>query len=294
MKFLITGSTGQLGQELVRQSRGLNVEIQTPSRMEMDITDIDQIHHHLVNYRPSIVVNAAAYTHVDKAETECDLAFAVNKAGPAFLAQSCAKLHIPLIHISTDYVFDGTKEEPYVETDPIAPLGMYGRSKAEGETAIRSCLKEHIIIRTSWLYSVYRHNFVKTMLKLGAEKNVIRVVSDQFGSPTSAADLAEAVLTISAKIHEGIIIDWGIYHYCSAGITTWHGFAENILDLAKPYGSIKVQRVEAISTAEFPTPAKRPVYSVLNCKRIKKHFGIEPKAWQASLQTTIDRIYSGD
>jgi dTDP-4-dehydrorhamnose reductase len=153
-------------------------------------------------------------------------------------------------------------------------------------------LKHHIILRTSWLYSVYGHNFVKTILNLGTEKKVIPVVADQFGSPTSAADLAEAVLTIAAKIGINADLDWGTYHYCGDGVTSWHGFAKEVLQLASPYVPLQTKHVEAITTAEYPTPVKRPPYSALDCSRIKKVFGIDPKPWQQSLKRTIDRIFS--
>jgi dTDP-4-dehydrorhamnose reductase len=292
MTVLITGANGQLGRELVRQSQALNIEFQACTRQQLDITKTEQIKQILTDTRPSVLVNAAAYTHVDKAEAESDLAFAVNQFGPGYLAHGCAEHNVRLIHISTDYVFDGTKGAPYLETDPTAPLGIYGQSKAAGEAAIRSVLEAHIILRTSWLYGIYRNNFVKTMLKLGTEKNVIRVVADQFGSPTSAADLAEAVLAIAAKISAEATRDWGTYHYSGNGTTTWHGLAEKVLQLARPYVPIQTQRVEAISTAEYPTPAKRPPYSVLDCSRLKTHFGIDPKPWQQSLKHTIDRIFS--
>ena len=292
MTIFITGANGQLGRELVRQGHAFNIELHAFKRQELDITQPNQVNTILAKTSPSLVVNAAAYTNVDKAETEADLAFEVNKIAPGYLARCCAERNIALIHISSDFVFDGIKGKPYHETDPIAPLGIYGQSKAQGEAAIRSVLKNHIILRTSWLYSVYRHNFVKTILALGAEKKIIAVVADQFGSPTSAADLAEAVLTIAAKISDADDLDWGTYHYCGNGITSWHGWAQEILQLAAPFVHLQTEHVEAITTAEYPTPAKRPPYSALDCSRIKKFFGIEPKPWQQSLKRTIELIFS--
>ena len=292
MRMLITGANGQLGRELIRQGRALNIGLHAFKRQELDITQPNQVNTILAKTSPSLVVNAAAYTNVDKAETEADLAFEVNKIAPGYLARCCAERNIALIHISSDFVFDGIKGKPYHETDPIAPLGIYGQSKAQGEAAIRSVLKNHIILRTSWLYSVYRHNFVKTILALGAEKKIIAVVADQFGSPTSAADLAETVLTIAAKISDADDLDWGTYHYCGNGITSWHGWAQEILQLASPFVHLQTEHVEAITTAEYPTPAKRPPYSALDCSRIKKFFRIEPKPWQQSLKRTIERIFS--
>jgi len=292
MKVLITGANGQLGRELVRLGQRFEFEVHSFSRQQLDITNKNQIEQIFSRISPSLVINAAAYTQVDRAENESDLAYAVNKDGPAYLARYCDDNHLTLIHISTDYVFDGTKGRPYQESDPIAPLGVYGQSKAQGETAIRSILPNHIIVRTSWLYAVYGNNFVKTILKLATEKTTLRVVADQFGSPTSAADLANAVLTIARKISASKKIYWGTYHYCCKGITTWHALAEKIIELAMPYAALRARHVEAITTAEWPTPAKRPPYSVLDCSRLKSRFGIEPEAWQQSLKHTIDRIFA--
>ena len=292
MKVLITGANGQLGRELVRLGQRFEFEVHSFSRQQLDITNKNQIEQIFSRISPSLVINAAAYTQVDRAENESDLAYAVNKDGPAYLARYCDDNHLTLIHISTDYVFDGTKGRPYQESDPIAPLGVYGQSKAQGETAIRSILPNHIIVRTSWLYAVYGNNFVKNILKLATEKTTLRVVADQFGSPTSAADLANAVLTIARKISASEKNYWGTYHYCCKGITTWHALAEKIIELAMPYAALRARHVEAITTAEWPTPAKRPPYSVLDCSRLKSRFGIEPEAWQQSLKHTIDRIFA--
>jgi dTDP-4-dehydrorhamnose reductase len=292
MKVLITGANGQLGRELVRQGQCAGFEVQRLDRQHLDITDengIRQVFRHIL---PSVIINAAAYTDVDRAEDEADAAFAVNENAPRYLARCCADQHLSLIHISTDYVFNGAKGSPYTEDDPIAPLGVYGRSKARGEAAIRSVLKNHIIVRTSWLYGVYGNNFVKTILRLGRERSNIRVVADQFGSPTSATDLAAALLKIANKIETDKLIEWGTYHYCGQGITTWHGLAEKILQLAATYTSLKTNQVEAITTAEWPTPVKRPPYSVLDCTLLKRKFGIDSKPWPTSLAHTIERIFS--
>ena len=292
MRMLVTGANGQLGRELVRQANAFNLEFLAYSRQNLDITQPSQVKTAVAEVAPSLVVNAAAYTNVDTAENEPDLAFEVNKIAPGYLARCCADRGIALIHISSDYVFDGAKGKPYNESDPIAPLGIYGQSKAQGEVAVRSVLQNHIILRTSWLYSAYRRNFVKTMLHLGTAKKRVRVVADQFGSPTSAADLAEAVLTIAEKIGYGDDFDWGTYHYCSNGVISWHDLAKEVLHLASHYVSLQTKHVEAITTADYPTPAKRPPYSALDCSRIKKVFGIDPKPWQKSLKRTIDRIFT--
>ncbi|HJO62871.1 MAG TPA: dTDP-4-dehydrorhamnose reductase, partial [Desulfobacterales bacterium] len=229
-------------------------------------------------------------TNVDRAETEKTPAFAVNRDGPKNIAQSCERKNIPLIHISTDYVFNGKTKYPYTEADQVSPLGVYGHSKSEGEKKIRSQIKRHIIIRTSWLYGVCGHNFVKTMLGLGNENSRLKVVSDQFGSPTSAADLAETVLTIGRQIQNSIKIDWGTYHYCGLGTATWHLFAEKIFQIAKQYTPLRIETVEPIKTDEYPTPAERPMYSVLDCSRIEQRLGIHPKPWEESLHETIARM----
>ncbi len=293
MKIFTTGSEGQLGWELLRQGERFDFEVIGADLPETDITDSSQLENILADLQPSLVVNAAAYTNVDGAETEEMLAFAVNRDGPANLAKVCADAGIPLIHISTDFVFDGKKTTPYVEADTVSPLGIYARSKAAGEDAVRSRVKEHLIMRTAWLYGVHGHNFVKTMLRIGKERDVVRVVADQYGSPTFAADLAEAVLTMAAQVRDGSEIGWGTYHYCGSGVTTWHGFAEAIFEVAGQYPPRKTTRAEPITTAEYPTAAKRPMYSALDCALIQKNFRITPKPWQERLKFMIEQILSG-
>ena len=203
----------------------------------------------------------------------------MNKTGCTNLARICAQNQIPLIHISTDYVFDGQKGTPYLETDPISPIGVYGRSKAEGEIEIRSILKEHIILRTSWLYGIHGQNFVKTMINLATGKKEIRVVADQYGSPTNATDLARAILILGDHLHSKPKIEWGTYHYCGSGVISWHTFAEKIMELTRLHGGVRSARVEPVATADYPTQAARPIYSALDCNRIRKHFGISPQPW---------------
>jgi len=290
MKLLIIGSKGQLGSELVIECKRNDFSFLALDLPEFNITDSPQVKKTLADFMPSIVINASAYTNVDMAETEPKMAYTVNSDGPANLAVSCDKNRIPIIHISTDYVFDGSKGQPYAESDPVSPLGIYGKSKEKGESKLRSVLKQHIILRTSWLYSAYGNNFVKTMLKLGKEKEIIKVVSDQYGCPTCAADLAEAVVDISKQITQNFKIAWGTYHYCGLGITTWHEFAKAIFEIASQYQNYKVSSVEAITTAQYPTKTKRPAFSALDCGLFKKHFGINIKPWQESLEKTIERI----
>jgi dTDP-4-dehydrorhamnose reductase len=291
MKLLVIGSKGQLGWELCRQGkeRGFNlVPLDLP---EFDITDQSAVSSTVPRSNADLVVNAAAYTAVDKAESEPDLAFAVNRDGPSYLAMACAEIGIPLIHVSTDYVFDGCKEGPYLETDQVCPIGVYGKSKAAGEEKVRRRLKEHIILRSSWLYGVHGNNFVKTMLRLGKEKQELSVVDDQYGCPTFAADLAEAILTISSSIGRGQNISWGTYHYCGSGNTTWYGFASKIFEIAKDYDTLKLKKVIPISTLEYPTPASRPENSIMDCSSLKQNFNISPPEWQDSLEVMLQRLF---
>lgn len=292
MKTLIFGAAGQLGYELMRQGQALGLDIQGVDLPRSDITEMTQVINDFADYRPLLVINAAAYTNVDGAESEPELAMAINKDGPANIARACVENNIPLIHISTDYVFDGEKGAPYRETDPVSPIGVYGRSKAEGESVLRSVLNEHIILRTAWLYGSHGRNFVKTIMKLAREKEEIRVVSDQYGSPTSAADLAETILRISNIIQQGAAIAWGTYHYCGRGIISWHEFAQAIVDMCRHQGRVKVERVAPINTADYPTRAGRPPYSALDCGLINQRFGIAPKPWQTSLAVTVHELLS--
>jgi len=290
MRILTYGENGQLGYELMRLGHALTLDMHGLEYPQTDISEISRVASDFAGCRPDLVINAAAYTNVDGAETESTLAMAINKDGPANLARVCAEYEIPLIHISTDYVFDGAKGSSYLETDPVAPLGVYGRSKAAGEQAVRSALEEHIIIRTSWLYGVHGHNFVRTMLKLAMEREELRVVCDQYGSPTSAADLAAAVLSIAGFVRQRRAINWGTYHYCGLGIVSWHAFAKTILEIGRRYTRLKTLRVEPIKTAEYPTPAARPAYSALDCSLISRHFGISAKPWRDSLKPVIQKL----
>ena len=251
MTILIFGASGQLGHELIRQSHLSQMPVFAPTRNQFDITQISQVDEAFAKFCPSIAINAAAYTDVDGAESEAERAFGINKTGAENLARSCARLLIPLVHVSTDYVFDGSKGLPYVETDPIRPLGVYGRSKAEGEDKIRTALPEHLIVRASWLYSGHGDNFVTTMLSLGRQKKELDVVADQFGSPTSATDLAEVLLHLALQILNRSAITWGTYHYCGEGVTTWYEFANNIFRIAERHECLQLKRIKPITTEEF-------------------------------------------
>lgn len=292
MKILITGSNGQLGSELMIQGNGLGHEMTGVDIPEFDISDQEQINGIFSGKKFDVVINAAAYTAVDLAESEKEKAEAVNTTGPALLARACSDLRIPLIHVSTDYVFDGTKAGPYTESDPPAPLGVYGITKLNGETAVRNVLKEHIIVRTAWVYGVYGKNFVKTMLNLGRDRDELRVVSDQRGCPTDSFDLASALLIAAEKTKkENIAEIWGTYNFCGKGETTWHGFAEAIFEEASVYEKFKVKKIHAITTSEYPTPAKRPANSALCCTKFSTVFGVDIPEWRQSLNKMLKRLY---
>lgn len=291
MKILVIGSNGQLGWELTGLGSRRGWPILALDYPEIDITVPATLDACFDSNRIDLVINTAAYTAVDKAESEPDVAFAVNREGPAHLADRCLKHGIPMIHVSTDYVFDGTKSGAYVEEDTVAPLGIYGASKAAGEEEVRNRLPEHIIVRTAWLCGVHGHNFVKTILKAGREKTSLRVVADQRGCPTFSADLAEAILEIAGQAEKNGSVQWGTYHYCGAGQTTWHGFAEAVFEIAGQYETFAVEEVVPISTADYPTPVKRPANSVLDCAKIERHFGIRPRPLRESLTEMIQQLY---
>lgn len=292
MKILALGSNGQLGWEILRMAKAGDIECLGVDRPEFDITDRRAVGKAVDQGKFSIVINAAAYPAVDKAEAERDEAFAVNAKGPGYVAFACAKSNIPLIHISTDYVFDGSKKAPYTETDPICPTSAYGESKAAGEKVVREHLEAHLILRTSWLYSTHGNNFVKTILRLASEREELRVVADQYGCPTYAADLAAVILHMTEQIHRGGSTPWGTYHYCGQGVTTWHGFAQKICEIGEKHAPLKVKEIKAISTEEYPTPAKRPPYSALDCSKIERSFGIRTRPWQDSLGEMLGKMFS--
>jgi dTDP-4-dehydrorhamnose reductase len=290
MKILLTGSKGQLGQEV--EIAGLNAgwDIISMDLPEIDIAEINNLTRIFSELKPSIVINAAAYTAVDLAETQENTCYAVNLKGPANLAQLCSHYNSRLIHISTDYVFNGKGNRPYQEDDPVSPVNVYGYSKAEGEKAVLSGSGNHIVIRTSWLYGRYGKNFVKTMLRMGQEKKSIRVVNDQYGCPTCAYDLAEAIIVIAQRLVENRSNYSGLYHFCGNSIITWYEFAVSIFQFAGELGISDIPVVIPIPTSQFPTAAKRPLYTALDCSKIKKVFEIEFKPWQQSLKNTIHQI----
>jgi len=286
MRVLVTGASGQVGGALVRLAgdpAAAGLDLVGVGRDRLDLAQPGRIDGALDAVQPDLVVNPAAYTAVDKAEQERDLAFAVNRDGPAALAAACAERGIGLIHISTDYVFDGTGTRPYRPEDPVAPLGVYGASKEAGETAIRHAIEDHVILRTAWVYAARGGNFMNTMLRVGKDRDELRVVADQHGTPTAAIDIARAVLALSRARIEGAPVVPGTYHYTSEGETTWHGFAEAIFArAADAWGRRPV--VQAITTEEYPTPARRPAYSVLDCAGLVSALPSLPRrSWQAAL-----------
>ena len=275
IKILVTGGNGQLAQclkDVVKHHKNLAVDFQ--DLPDLDITNPSQLESYFSKRQFDYCINCAAYTAVDLAEEQSDLAYAVNAEGPKKLAEVCQKHQVTLIHISTDFVFDGKKRTPYLETDVPNPLGVYGTSKLQGERNIQEVMEDYFIIRTSWLYSEYGNNFMKTMLKLSETREEISVVSDQFGSPTYAGDLAEVLI----KIVLSSSISYGIYHYSNGGIVSWYDFA---VEIFKQFG--KPIEVKPIKTKDYPTAAKRPEFSVLDTTKIENNFDCTIKDWQRSL-----------
>jgi dTDP-4-dehydrorhamnose reductase len=281
---LVLGSAGQVARALARQGTVGPHPILCRGRPEGDLTNSASLERLVDEVSPAAVVNAAAYTAVDKAEADPAAAFAVNATGPAFLAALCRDRDLPLLHLSTDYVFDGSSRKPYLETDAITPLSVYGASKAAGEAAVRRTWPKHLVLRTAWVYSADGHNFLNTMLRLGSEREQLSVVDDQHGSPTWADDIAAAIATALARVltRPEIPALWGTYHLTNSGDTSWYGFAREIFRLAAAAGR-KTPSVIPIPAAAYPLPARRPAYSVLDTRKIKDAFGIELPPWQTSL-----------
>lgn len=290
MKLLVLGSGGQVGNELCRYPWPEDYRVTALDQPGLDITERDAVFGGLARLRPDVVLNAAAYTAVDRAESESAAAWAGNCDGPAFLAAACREAGIPLIHISTDYVFDGEQAAPYREDAPVNPLGVYGRSKAAGEQAVREILPHHVVLRTAWLYSAHGHNFVRTILRLADEGSALRVVADQIGSPTSARDLAAAIVAIVGACATRKA-RWGTYHFAGAGAVSWYGLAEALLAIAAPWRG-PPPRVTPITTAEYSTPARRPANAVLDCGRISEAFGIAPRPWREAVVEVVRERYT--
>jgi dTDP-4-dehydrorhamnose reductase len=286
--ILVTGGTGQLASALARRAG-----IHRVGRPEFDFDRPETIETSFRSAAPRMVVNAAAYTAVDAAENDAGAAYRTNRDGPALLARLCAEADIPLIHVSTDYVFDGTKPDPYVETDPVAPQCVYGASKLAGEAAVMASGAKAIIVRTAWVYAATGKNFVRTMLAAGKNRDRLSVVADQFGCPTNAADLADAIQAIAARLD---LTGWqpeyrGVFHAAGTGATSWHGLAVATFEEAGRHGS-KVPEVAPIATADWPTPAKRPANSRLDCTHLFDVYGVRLPHWRVSLNRTVDAIFA--
>lgn len=286
----VIGASGQVASALVRRAESAGLPLVARGRPEADLTDIASIGRLIDAVRPSLVVNAAGYTAVDKAESESQAAFRLNAEGPGKLAVICAALGLPLIHISTDYVFSGLADAPYPENAAPQPLNAYGASKAAGEMAIAAACPHHVILRTAWVYGLEGQNFVRTMLRLGAEREELNVVADQFGSPTFADDLADAILSIARNVGSGEPANFGTYHFTNAGATTWHQFAEAIFAHANAAGRKTPRIIRAITTQDYPTPARRPPYAVLDCSGIETKFRVARPSWQDALARAMPAI----
>ena len=287
MRVLVFGGNGQVGRELARASWPAGCATVLLDRAGCDLQDADSVERTVLRLRPDVVVNAAAYTAVDRAEGEPELALIVNRDAPAAMASACDRAGASLIHLSTDYVFDGLKIAAYVEDDPIAPLSVYGRTKAEGEVAVRERLRRHLIIRTSWVFAAHGTNFVRTILRLARERSELQIVCDQRGAPTAARDIARSVASIVGSLMQGRA-EWGTFHFSSGEATTWHDFALAIVDF-----SGKPIQVVPITTEKYRTAARRPPNSLLDCGRIDRHYGIRQPSWRLALSNVIAEIENG-
>jgi len=286
---LVTGGSGQVGGALAAMGEVEGFRFVAPGRDELDLLSPTSFAAFLASRPWAAIINAAAYTAVDKAESEVEEAWRINALAPAVLAREAARAGVPLVHVSTDYVFNGASARPYMEDDAVAPLGVYGASKAAGEQGVRTGGGRFAIVRTSWVVSAQRANFLKTMLRLGAERDVLRVVADQQGAPTSARDLAGALALIARALVCDPAASSGTFHFANAGATTWADFAAEIFRLSAQRGGPSA-RVEPITTADYPTPARRPACSLLSTESIQKLYGVTPRPWQAAIADIIDEL----
>lgn len=280
--ILITGGTGQVGLELARADWPAEVVLHLPTREQLDLSDPASVRAAFAATPFAAVINSGAYTTVDKAESEVAEVFAANAMGPAVLAGATRSAQIPLIQVSTDYVFDGTKDAPYGEEDPTAPLGVYGASKLAGELAVRFGNPRSVVLRTAWVLSVHRANFLKSMLRLAADRPGLRVVGDQVGCPTSAQDIAATLKTLALRMISDPEAPTGVYHFVNAGETSWAGLAREIMTLSAAEGG-PTATVEAITTADYPTPARRPANSRLSTSKLAGDYGIHPRSWRVAV-----------
>lgn len=286
MRVLVTGASGQVGTEVLHLAPLLGIEAVGLDRARLDVADPEAVRAAVDRHRPDAVVNAAAYTAVDRAEAEPDLAFAVNRDGAARMAEACAHAEIPLVHLSTDYVFDGTKGAPYTPDNPVSPVNVYGASKAAGEAAVRERLAAHVVLRTAWVFSAHGANFVRTILRLAAERDRLGVVADQWGHPTWAGDVARAALVAAEGAVLGTV-PFGTYHVAGAPLTTWHGLAEAAVEAAVATGRLSAVSVDPIPTSAYPTPARRPERVELEMTRSFAALGLEPFDWRGAVARTV-------
>ncbi|MBB3933663.1 dTDP-4-dehydrorhamnose reductase [Kaistia hirudinis] len=292
-RMAVTGRTGQIALSLAEGAEAAGFSLVTLARPEVDLAEPASVEAALLALAPDLVVSAAAYTAVDKAESEPDLAMRVNRDGPMMLARTASRLGIPIVHLSTDYVFDGTKGAPYLETDAVSPLGVYGATKLAGERAIAEASDDYAILRTSWVYSLFGANFVKTMLRLAASRDRLTVVADQRGRPSYAPDIAAGIFAVARHLLETSAPEGrGVFHLTGGGDTTWHAFAAAIVAGAAERGGRGVP-VDPITTADYPTPARRPADSRLDCGRIERIHGVALPDWRVSLDACLDRLMAG-
>jgi dTDP-4-dehydrorhamnose reductase len=287
--ILITGANGQLGRELLAMAPAYgSLEVVGVDRQQCDISDAASVSRCFGAVRPALVINAAAYTQVDRAESDVARAYAVNRGGARHLAQACADDGVPLLHVSTDYVYDGSKATPWHVGDVVAPLGVYGASKLAGEMAVREARLPHVILRTSWVFGEYGNNFVRTMLRLATVRDELRVVADQRGGPTWTGDLAAALLAVAQRHLDGGTVHWGTYHYAGQPATTWHGFAQTVVAEGFAAGLLpRLTPVRAIATSDFPTPAHRPANSVLDMAETQRHLHLPAPDWRVGLRQVL-------
>ncbi|KTB59926.1 dTDP-4-dehydrorhamnose reductase [Pseudomonas allii] len=285
MKILICGQHGQVSRELQQRLQGLG-ELIVLGRDQLDLANAEQIRQQVRAHRPSLIINAAAHTAVDQAESEPDAAFAINAIAPGILAEEAKALGIPLIHYSTDYVFDGSKPAPYTEADTPNPLGVYGKSKLAGEQAIAAVGGQYLILRTSWVYSNHGKNFLLTMQRLLQEKPQMRIVADQIGAPTWAGSIADSTLALIERWQVGTAGEWGVYHLTAQGETSWFGFAEAIGEHLRNQGKACAE-LEPIPSSAYPTPAQRPLNSRLDCSRLHQQWHVSQPHWQDALHECL-------
>ena len=287
--ILVTGGAGQVGLELLAADWPEGVILHAPNRDELDLSDPVSIRSAFARQPWAAVINSGAWTAVDKAETEAAAAFAVNGLAPAVLAELARDAGVPTIQVSTDYVFDGSKADPYGEDDPVGPIGVYGASKLAGELAVRTIQPRSVVLRTAWVLSPHRANFLKTMLRLAADRPTLRVVDDQHGCPTSARDIARTLRTIALRMIQDPNAPTGVYHFVNAGVTTWAGLAREILRLSAETGGPSAE-VEGITTDQYPTPARRPAHSALATDKLSRDYGVAPRPWAEAVAEIVKEL----